>query len=105
MKQLLIILIVLMAAGLTSCKKEKLSLIPAVITGYDMRKCMCCGGLMINFQNDTTPYSGNFYLVANDPAEFGIDINSSFPVYVEVDWKVDTSGCPGKIRITQLKKR
>jgi len=32
----------------------------AIITGYDLRLCACCGGLLINFNNDTINYNGTF---------------------------------------------
>jgi hypothetical protein len=104
MKRVLLI-ILLISFSFISCRKERTSLIPAVITGFDERKCMCCGGLMISPKNNPAPYAEPFYLVANNPSEFGITDQSQFPIYIEIDWKVDTSGCPGKIRITKFRRR
>jgi hypothetical protein len=65
------------------CRKDP-SLKSAVITGYDLRVCVCCGGLMLNFNGETEPYKGDFYLVDNKPSELGITETTKFPVYIDV---------------------
>ena len=77
---------------LTDCKKQE-TYEDAVITGYDVRDCVCCGGLMINFNNDTIPYSGTFYLINELPASPVIDNNTKFPLYVRVTWKFNNKVC------------
>lgn len=80
----------------------------AVITGYDTRSCPCCGGLMINFNGETEPYKGAFYLIQNNPAEFGVDSATHFPLYVRVEWINEgcTVGALGNlITITRYKRR
>jgi hypothetical protein len=67
----------------------------AVFTGYDARACVCCGGLMINFNNDTIPYSGTFYLVNELPSNPVIDNNTKFPLYARVTWKFSPRNCGG----------
>jgi hypothetical protein len=52
----------------------------AVITGFDGRKCMCCGGLIINFNHEIKSYAGEFYLLENLPSEMGIDDSTKFPM-------------------------
>ncbi|HEY0677067.1 MAG TPA: hypothetical protein VGD17_02230 [Chitinophagaceae bacterium] len=89
-----------------SCKKSRADY--AVITGFDTRMCPCCGGLMINFEGETELYEGNYYLITNDPASLGISVNSSFPLYVDVTWELETQGCntPNPfINITSIKIR
>ena len=65
-----------------SCKKsssKKDGAQAAVITGYDMRNCVCCGGLMINFEGKTQPaFSADYYQVKNDPASLGISNTATF---------------------------
>lgn len=64
-----------------------------VITGYDARDCVCCGGLMINFENDPIPYSGEFYLVDKLPVNSVIGSDTKFPLYARVTWKYSTMKC------------
>ena len=94
------VLVILMA-----CEKsaDKDAFVDAVITGYDARDCVCCGGLMINFNNDPVPYSGEFYLVNELPPDSGIDNNTKFPLYVRVTWKYNTNICGGTKFIDILK--
>jgi hypothetical protein len=78
-----------------SCQKsaDKDTISDAIITGYDIRACVCCGGLMVNFTNDPKPYSGVFNLVNELPVNSGIDNNTKFPVYVKITWKYSTKQC------------
>jgi hypothetical protein len=75
-------------------------------TGYDARKCMCCGGLIGNFRGDTTsrivPDSLSF-LVVNQSDELGIDNRDMrFPFSLNVDWE-EQSACAGRrIKITKV---
>jgi hypothetical protein len=90
---------------LPACQKssETDAISDAVITGYDARDCICCGGLMINFNNDTIPYSGTYYLVNELPAKPVIDNNTKFPLYVRVTWKYSARNCGG-IKFVDIKK-
>jgi hypothetical protein len=71
----------------------------AVITGYDLRLCACCGGLLINFDSVTHSYQGPFYDCDNTPASLGIDSTTVFPVYLKVNWHLDSSVCGGNNHI------
>jgi hypothetical protein len=89
-----------------SCKKEKY-MNNGIITGFDTRACPCCGGLLINFKGETESFKGEFYLIQNSPYELGINNNSTFPVYIQVDWT--SVGCirgalGNLIKITRFKK-
>jgi hypothetical protein len=76
----------------------------AVITGFDTRKCACCGGLMVNFEGETTPYQGDFYVLTNTPSQMGIDSSTVFPVFIKANW-INTGNCGGRIvTITKFKK-
>ncbi len=87
--------ILLILFSLSSCKKKvpALKMVDAVITGYDMRLCACCGGLLINFENNPEKYSGNYYLINSLPPNSGIDENSKFPVKVLVQYTIDKNRC------------
>ena len=79
-----------------------------IITGFDARACPCCGGLMINFKGETEPYKGEFYLIQNSPTELGIDNNSSFPIYVKVNWEsvgCSQGGLGNLINLTKFKRK
>ena len=78
-----------------------------IITGYDMRYCICCGGLMINFNGDTAAsYEDPFFLISNSSLELGITDTTTFPVRMRVDWVKDTAICDGEnhIKITRFKR-
>jgi len=94
---------VVLAAG---CKKSSdTRMTDAVITGYDYRKCSCCGGLMINFNNDPQPYHSSFYQVRQLPANAGISEQTTFPLYVRVVWQPAEGGCGNGIDILRLDKK
>ena len=75
----------------------------AIITGFDLRDCICCGGLMVSFVNNPIPYSGEFYLVNDLPKDSGIDNNTKFPLYVKISWKDNSNVCGGTKFIDILK--
>ena len=79
-----------------------------VITGFDARACPCCGGLMISFKGETQPYQGEFYLIQNNPSELGINNNSTFPIYMKVDWTSDRcaiGGIGNLIKVTRFERQ
>jgi hypothetical protein len=105
-KRLIAVIGIICTLTILSCQKstDKDALTDAVITGFDIRDCVCCGGLMINFKNDPLPYSGEFYLVNELPPKPVIDNNTKFPLYVRVLWKYNDKVCGGAkfIDITKL---
>ena len=76
----------------------------AIITGFDARMCICCGGLMITFNGETRPYIGEFKLIENS-GDIGIKEDDRFPIYVKVDWKEDTTNVCNHIFITRIVRR
>ena len=76
----------------------------AIITGPDARACICCGGLMITFNGETRPYTGDFRLIENS-GDIGITDKDKFPIYVKVDWKEDTTNVCNHIFITRIARR
>jgi hypothetical protein len=84
----------------SSCKEGYTK---AIITGYDMRKCACCGGLMITFSNDDKPYSSDFVLVNSLPTGTTINESSKFPMSVCIKYEKLESPCGMvKLRVTNL---
>ena len=76
----------------------------AIITGSDVRACICCGGLMITFNGEARTYTGDFRLIENS-GDIGISENDRFPIYVKVDWKEDTTNVCKHILITRISRQ
>ena len=86
------------------CMKPKSTLTDAIITGNDLRACACCGGLMITFTNNSTPYSEKFYIIDQLPTNSGINENSTFPINVRVKYETSTASCADHLNILTLEK-
>ena len=70
------------------------------ITGYDTRECSCCGGFYIEIDNATY----RFYDLPNN-SELNLE-NSTFPIYVKLDWTKDANACLGdEIIVSRIEKR
>jgi hypothetical protein len=109
MKKYLIIIVITFSLFNNSCQKgiaseEIASDYNGIITGSDARKCVCCGGLMINFDGETQPYTGDFKLIDN-AADLGISESDKFPIYAKVQWKPDTTNVCNHIIITKFERR
>ena len=93
----------------SSCQKQIMPQVSymnnAIITGYDLRACVCCGGLMITFDGTSKPYAGDFGLISNKAADIGITQADTFPIYVKIDWKKDTTNICNHILITKIARR
>lgn len=86
--------VIFISGVILSCEKEKDNYqSTAVITGPDIRECICCGGYLIEI-NDSTY---NFDML---PADSKIDLNTeTFPLQVKLDWSNDRE-CGGIKYIT-----
>lgn len=94
---------VVVSLVLCSCSNNDLGR-SAVVTGYDGRQCACCGGLMINFENNTQSYEGDFYLIDN-VNDLGLPNNVTFPIYAMVTYTLLPNTCGGKhIHINSFKR-
>lgn len=103
LKEILLLLLVTFLLNISCSNPDEPSMNDGVITGYDARECACCGGLMINFLNETEPYEGEFYLISNNPADLGISDTAKFPLFVRVSWKKDSISCVNnKVTITKI---
>jgi hypothetical protein len=92
-------LLLLIFVLLFSCKKEPQEVYNGVITGYDMRKCACCGGIFIDI--DKTSYRFDSL-----PPKSGIDFTTdTFPIRVVVTWHKKDIQCIGdEIIIDKIRK-
>ncbi|HKI87892.1 MAG TPA: hypothetical protein VKA38_02620 [Draconibacterium sp.] len=86
--------VLLISGVIFSCeKKEDQYQSSAVITGPDIRECICCGGYSIEM-NDST------YNFDTLPASSNIELNTeTFPINVKLDWSYDKK-CGGIQYIT-----
>jgi hypothetical protein len=101
----LFMILTLSALANMSCKKTEATFMDdATITGPDLRTCPCCGGLMITFNGETRPYTGDFKLIENG-TQLGIKDNEAFPIFVKVDWKTDSTNICHHIIITRIARR
>ena len=102
----LVLMATLIALRSSSCKKESVTGTNAVITGFDARACPCCGGFMINFDGETQPYKGNFFLIDNTAAALKISETENFPINVKVDTAKSDKTCGNNfIHILKLERR
>lgn len=82
--------------------------VDAIIIGYDARRCRCCGGFMVTFSKDPTPYKAEHYQwrPAHNGQNFGVNNSSRFPLYVKIKYKNKPSDCvasKGEIEISEMK--
>lgn len=70
-----------------------------IITGYDLRECVCCGGFFIKIFDIT-------YRFFDLPKENNIDFDKdTLPLKVKLDWKKPSSQCLGdEIILFRIKK-
>lgn len=92
-------IIVLAIIEFVSCHKENGDYnSKGTIIGLDSRACICCGGWMINIDNQQ-------YQFNSLPENSTINLNNEkFPLPVRLDWKLNTIGCPNTITIERIKK-
>jgi hypothetical protein len=104
-----IVLITAVSCSKSSGKDDNGNAVHAIFTGYDMRMCACCGGLMVNFEGKTEPaFSPEYYQVKNTPESIGIASTATFPVHADVTYVVEAEpgcGTKGFVTITSIKIR
>jgi len=92
-----LIIILFLFAGISSCKKNKATIITysdaGTLTGFDPRLCACCGGVFLY-----TDYA-NTYHIESLPGMSGQDFgNLTFPKRIKYNWSIDRN-CSGTIYI------
>ena len=103
-----IIVTLILLVLLTTCDKNKESTYmgEGVITGFDLRDCPCCGGLLINLNSSSTElYSDSTYQIDHVPGNFFIDANTVFPVYIRLDYARTSALCGKTIDIIRFEYR
>ncbi len=95
-----LLVILMLAAIIVSCEKEENYKSTGIITGPDIRECICCGGYFIEIGDST-------YNFDTLPAFSAIDLETeTFPINVKLDWLYDRD-CGGieYIDISKIKKQ
>ena len=75
----------------------------AIINGYDLRLCACCGGLLISL--DST--NNDVYQWYQKNGDFGVTYLDTFPMQVKIRYHHVNNTCfasKGEIEINELKK-
>ncbi|HTD39776.1 MAG TPA: hypothetical protein VK671_04090 [Mucilaginibacter sp.] len=96
------VFLLLLSVVFVACKKS--NEIPShvnhgVIT-QDFGECPICGGYFVKFDTDTSV----IYRTLQDLTNFGVTVNSKFPIKATIGWKTDTAiKVPHYITITSLK--
>lgn len=92
----------------TTCNKKEDSgyMGEGVITGFDVRDCACCGGLLINLNSSSTElYSDSTYQIDHVPGNFYINAYTGFPVFIRLDYERTNALCGKTIDITRFEIR
>ena len=85
-----------------SCSDDSEDVVSAQVTGIDFRRCACCGGTMITLEEDAAPYAEPFYQWYNTTEEFDIDVNTVFPIAVDIKFRVDPDQCSFSLGIIEV---
>jgi hypothetical protein len=106
-KTFAIALIIFLALNFNACDKSDSNYMGAgVVTGYDVRDCACCGGLLINLNSSSTElYSDSTYQIDLVPGNFDIDANTVFPVFINLDYSRNTKKCGKTIDILKFERK
>ena len=93
------IALIILTSVLSSCRKEE-TRDTGTITGYDYRKCMCCGGWFVEIGD-------SIYRFDQFPEASSIDLDSiTYPFDVWLDWNFKDPQCMGdEIVVTYLEEK
>jgi hypothetical protein len=101
MRLIIILLLSISLAG-TSCIKDPYP-VKGMLVGYDLRDCACCGGYLLNLNDDTTWNAGT--KVAGVLPSNLVFSPDDMPLRVQFDY-VDGGTClPESITVTKIKRR
>jgi hypothetical protein len=95
MKIAVSLVFVILLAG--ACRHEAETMDRGIVTGYDPRDCMCCGGWFITISDSVWRFD-------QVPADCTIDFNTvAYPVAVRLEWKKKDTVCLGdEIRVYRM---
>ncbi len=90
----------LILVGFSACQKEESGMDSGTITGYDFRKCMCCGGWFVEIGDSTWRFD-------QLPEGSTLELDPfDMPVAVWLSWEKKDPQCLGdEIVVDQITKR
>lgn len=98
-----IIFLFFLLAGFFSCSKSDDDYTKATIKGYDLRLCVCCGGLLVSL--DEKP--DEVYQWYQKTGNLNVTEKDKFPLKVKIKYHFLAQTCTasaGEIEITDLVK-
>lgn len=100
-----LVLLLIGSIYLQSCSKHDAEdLEDAILLGFDLRECVCCGGMLVQIKNDTSGVDETYqwYMTKGDLGAGNID---SFPVKCKIKFDLIKERCvttKAELDITQL---
>lgn len=103
------LLILFLAISFFSCKNSdpvsETKLTKVKLLGYDMRLCACCGGHLLSFNLNAEKYQDTMYLINNMVKNDVISDTTTYPKFVNVEWKFVETPCGlQKVDILRIEK-
>jgi hypothetical protein len=86
---------------LFSCTEDDITLVDAVMAGYDYRECVCCVGMVVNPSDG----GGKIFQWYQKNENFGIDDSKNYPLNVRIKYHHISESCvssDGEIEIDAL---
>lgn len=75
------------------------------LLGYDMRLCACCGGHLMSFNLNAEKYVDTMYTINNIFKNNVISDTTTYPKFVNVEWKYAETPCGlQKVDILRIEK-
>ena len=107
MKTTVIIIVSLfLLALLTTCDKNDNNMTKGVIIGWDWSYCLCCGGLMINLNSDSSElHTVDTRYIDKFPDNLVLETTTVFPIFIWLDYSNSDANCGQAINITRFEYR
>jgi hypothetical protein len=100
--RLIIILILSISLASTSCIKDPYP-VKGMLVGYDPRDCACCGGYLLNLNDDTT-WNAETKVAGTLPSNL-VFSPDDLPLRVQFDYRDGGTCLPESITIIRIKRR
>ncbi len=88
--------------SISGCKKGSSYMNSIKITGPNYSVPTCNSSFFAVWQGVTT--ADSLVTLSNTPESIGLTGNSTFPVYMLINWKANTPTCDGMITITSYQR-
>jgi hypothetical protein len=88
--------LIIILAFMTACRHDHDPENMGIIIGYDWTECVCCGGILIEYQSDTLLFPEVPEKVHSWAENYG------FPLWVLMDLQKKPSACPNFYELTSV---